>query len=97
MDGQLASTGMGFLLAVAAASDAAARRISNRLTVPLAAGALAMQLTAGGPMALLSALAAAAVVGAALWPPWHRGWLVVGDLKLAVAAGLWVGWRGLPA
>lgn len=97
MDGQVASTMFGVILAVAAASDAAARRISNRLTLPLALGGVAVQFVAGGLTVAGGALAVAAVVGVALWEPWRRGWLGGGDWKLAVGAATWVGWRGLPA
>ncbi|ABC82600.1 prepilin peptidase [Anaeromyxobacter dehalogenans] len=80
----------GFLLAVAAASDAAGRRISNRITVPLAVGGIAVQAAAGLAGAA-GALVAVAAVGALLWVPWSRGWLGGGDWKLAVAAAPWVG------
>ncbi|MFY3744678.1 prepilin peptidase [Anaeromyxobacter sp. Red801] len=81
----------GFLLAVAAASDAAGRRISNRITVPLAVGGIAVQAAAGGLVGAAGALVAVAAVGALLWVPWSRGWLGGGDWKLAVAAAPWVG------
>lgn len=91
----LAFGAFGFLLALAAASDAAARRISNRITVPLAVGGIAFQAAAGGTVGAAGALVAVAAVGALLWIPWSRGWLGGGDWKLAAGAAPWVGLGGL--
>jgi prepilin peptidase CpaA len=79
------------LLGVAAAWDIGRRRIPNGLTVGIAALALVAQALDGGVGGALSALAAAAIAGAVLWPAWARGALGGGDLKLAVASALWVG------
>lgn len=82
--------------ALAAASDAACRRIPNWLTAPLLAGGLAAQAVEGAG-ALGSGIAAAAVVGGALLPVWRGGMVGGGDLKFGVAAAAWVGLERLPA
>ena len=79
------------LLGVAAAWDIGRRRIPNGLTVGIAAAGLAAQIVSHGAGGALSGLAAAAIAGALLWPAWAGGALGGGDLKLAVAAGMWVG------
>lgn len=88
---QIAISGCGLLLAAAAASDTAARRISNRLTVPLAIGGLGVQIGIVGVVNASAALAVAGALGAVLLIPWSRGWLGGGDLKLAAGAAVWVG------
>jgi prepilin peptidase CpaA len=93
---QIVIGAFGMLIAIAAASDIAARRIANHLSVPLAAGGLAAQAVALGWDGIGDGLSAAAVLGTVLWIPWRRGWLGGGDLKLAVGAAAWVGMRGLP-
>lgn len=82
--------------ALAAASDAACRRIPNWLTAPLLAGGLAAQAVAGAA-ALGSGLGAAALVGGALLPVWRGRMIGGGDLKFAAAAAAWVGLGRLPA
>lgn len=79
------------LLGVAAAWDIGRRRIPNGLTVGIAAAGLVAQFLGGGVGGALSGLAAAAITGALLWPAWAGGALGGGDLKLAAAAGMWVG------
>jgi len=81
----------GVLLGVAAAWDIGRRRIPNGLTVGIAVFGLVAQVSGAGAAGALSGLAAAAIAGALLWPAWASGALGGGDLKLAVAAGVWVG------
>jgi len=81
----------GVLLGVAAAWDIGRRRIPNGLTVGIFGLGLVAQLSGGGAAGALSGVAAAALAGALLWPAWSSGALGGGDLKLAMAAGVWVG------
>ncbi len=82
---------LAILLCVAASWDIARRRIPNGLTVGIAAVGLVFRILGHGAGGALSGLAAAAIAGAVLWPAWAGGALGGGDLKLAVAAGVWVG------
>lgn len=83
------------LAALAAASDCATRRIPNWLSVPLLAGGVVAQALIG-PSNALSALGAGLLVGLGLLPLWRTHRVGGGDLKLAVAAGAWVGLAALP-
>jgi prepilin peptidase CpaA len=83
------------LAAIAAASDCAARRIPNWLSVPLLVGGLVAQAVLG-PANALSGFNAALVIGLALLPFWLTRRLGGGDLKLAVALAAWVGLAALP-
>ncbi len=85
------TTVFAILLGVAAAWDVARRRIPNGLTVGIAAAGLVVQVLDGGAGGALSGLTAGTIAGALLWPAWAGGALGGGDLKLAVAAGVWVG------
>ncbi|HEX9051333.1 MAG TPA: A24 family peptidase [Anaeromyxobacter sp.] len=83
------------LLVAAAVSDVSRHRIPNAITVCLALAALGARAFEGGPSGALSGLAAGLAAGALLYPAWTRRAIGGGDLKLAVAAGLWVGLPGL--
>ena len=79
------------LLGVAALSDARRRRIPNWLTASLALGGLATGAGRGGVEGALTAVAGLAVGLACLWLPWSLRLLGAGDVKLAAAAGAWLG------
>jgi prepilin peptidase CpaA len=79
------------LLAVAAGSDLALRRVPNWTSVAIASAGLAFQVVGFGPTAALSALAVALLVGVVLALPWRAGLMGGGDLKLAVACAAWLG------
>jgi prepilin peptidase CpaA len=85
------------LLAAAAASDVAARRIPNALPLGIAVLGIASQVQLGGVRAALLAAGAAALVFALLLFPWSRRTLGGGDVKLAAACAAWTGWEHLPA
>lgn len=84
------------LLGAAAASDVARHRIPNALSVAVAVTALAAQLLSGGLLGAASGIAAGLLAGALLFPAWTRRAVGGGDLKLGVAAAVWVGLPGLP-
>ena len=85
-------------LVVVTATDLKQRVIPNRVLVPAAAiGVMVSALT--GPEALLSDLAAAAVISSPLFAaslirPDGMG---MGDAKLVAVIGLYLGWQALPA
>jgi prepilin peptidase CpaA len=82
---------LGALLAAAAAFDVGQRRVPNALVLPLAAGGVFAQWSAGGASeAALGAVAGACVL-ALLIVPWSLGALGGGDAKLAAATAIWLG------
>jgi prepilin peptidase CpaA len=83
------------LLALGTYWDVARRRVPNLLVVCVAVSGLVSQAVLGGARGLGSAVAAMAIVVALLWLPWSKGILGGGDLKLAAAAGGWIGLEGL--
>jgi prepilin peptidase CpaA len=91
VDSHLHQVVLGSLLAVAAASDVALRRVPNALVAPLAAAGLAAQWVEGGAGAALQGVLGGAVVLLLLLLPWATGKLGGGDLKLAAAAAIWLG------
>jgi prepilin peptidase CpaA len=81
----------GALLAVAAATDLASRRVPNALVALLAASGLAAQWARDGATGTaLGALAGLAVLGPLL-AAWAAGKVGGGDAKLAAAAAVWLG------
>lgn len=94
--GQLHALLFCLLLAAASASDAASRRVPNVIALALAVLGVAAQLTVGGGRAALLAVGAAALVLAVLIFPFSRRLLGGGDVKVAVACAVWLGFRGLP-
>lgn len=96
MQGELALGTFVLLVALAATWDVLRRRIPNAVNVAIAVSGLGVQALGGGLSRLGAAAGAAVLLAAILWVPWRRGWLGGGDLKLGVAAALWVGWRGVP-
>ncbi len=84
------------MLALAASSDVARRKIPNWITVAIAVTGLASQWMGGGVRAAAGGLLAGIGIGAFLAPFWMKRGLGGGDLKLGVAAALWVGLSRLP-
>ena len=84
------------LMAFAAASDLLTMTISNRVSLALAAGFLALALLSGmGFYDLLSHLGAGGGVLTVAFACFAMGWIGGGDAKLAAAAALWFGFGHL--
>jgi len=84
------------LMAFAAASDLFTMTISNRVSLALAAGFLALALLSGmGLYDFLSHLGAGAVVLAVAFACFAMGWVGGGDAKVAAGAALWFGFGHL--
>ncbi len=80
------------LMAFAAASDLFTMTISNRVSLALVAGFLALALMSGmGLYDILMHLGAGAAVLAVGFACFAFGWVGGGDAKVAAAAGLWFG------
>jgi prepilin peptidase CpaA len=84
------------LMAFAAASDLFTMTISNRVSLALAAGFLALALASGmAPSDILMHLAAGGAVLVAAFVCFAFGWIGGGDAKVAAAAALWFGFAHL--
>jgi prepilin peptidase CpaA len=84
------------LMAFAAASDLLTMTISNRVSLALAAGFLALALVSGmGLYDILSHMAAGAAILAVAFACFAMGWVGGGDAKVAAAAALWFGFAHL--
>jgi prepilin peptidase CpaA len=84
------------LMAFAAASDLFTMTISNRVSLALAAGFLALALLSGmGFYDILSHIGAGASVLAVAFVCFAIGWVGGGDAKIAAAAALWFGFGHL--
>jgi prepilin peptidase CpaA len=84
------------LMAFAAASDLFTMTISNRVSLALAAGFLALALLSGmGLYDFLSHLGAGAAVLAVAFACFAMGWVGGGDAKVAAGAALWFGFGHL--
>jgi prepilin peptidase CpaA len=84
------------LMAFAAVSDLFTMTISNRVSLALAAGFLALALLGGmGSSDMLSHLGAGATVLVVAFSCFAMGWIGGGDAKLAAAAALWFGFAEL--
>lgn len=84
------------LMAFAAASDLFTMTISNRVSLALLAGFLALALISGmGLTDILSHLGAGAAVLAVAFGCFAMGWVGGGDAKVAAAAALWFGFAHL--
>jgi prepilin peptidase CpaA len=84
------------LLAAAAASDAALRRVPNALAVAVAVLGLATQAAVRGASGAFLSGGAALLVMAALMVPFSRRMIGGGDVKLVGACTIWTGFGGLP-
>jgi prepilin peptidase CpaA len=94
--GQYAILLLYALVAVAAAADAATRRVPNALAVAIGTLGVVHQLQSDGIHAALVAAGTGALVLIVLILPWSRRVLGGGDVKLAAACATWVGWERLP-
>ena len=84
------------LMAFAAASDLFTMTISNRVSLALAAGFLALALASGmTPSDILLHLAAGSVVLVGAFACFAFGWIGGGDAKVAASAALWFGFAHL--
>ena len=84
------------LMAFAAASDLLTMTISNRVSLALAAGFLALALLSGmGLYDTLAHIGAGAAVLAVAFACFAMGWIGGGDAKVAAAAALWFGFGHL--
>ncbi len=84
------------LMAFAAASDLFTMTISNRVSLALAAGFLALALLSGMPfLDILSHIGAGATVLVIAFGCFAMGWIGGGDAKVAAAAALWFGFGHL--
>jgi prepilin peptidase CpaA len=84
------------LMAFAASSDLFTMTISNKVTLALVAGFLAMALISGMSLNdMLTHAGAAATVLAVTFVFFARGWIGGGDAKLAAATALWLGFDHL--
>jgi prepilin peptidase CpaA len=80
------------LMAFAASSDLLTMTISNRVSIILSGGFLALALMSGMTGAeVLSHAGAAAVVLVVAFGFFTRGWIGGGDAKLAAATAMWFG------
>jgi prepilin peptidase CpaA len=80
------------LMAFAASSDLLTMTISNRVSIILVVGFLALALMSGMTGAeVLSHAGAAAVVLVVAFGFFTRGWIGGGDAKLAAATAMWLG------
>ncbi len=84
------------LMAFAASSDLLTMTISNRVSLVLAGGFVALALVTGMSIAdVLSHVGAACVVLVVAFGFFTRGWIGGGDAKLAAATALWLGFDHL--
>src|SRR3954452_16432081 len=84
------------LMAFAAASDLFTMTISNRISLALAAGFLALAVASGMTLQdMLMHLAAGATVLVVAFGCFAMGWVGGGDAKTAAAAALWFGFGHL--
>ena len=84
------------LMAFAAASDLFTMTISNRVSLALVAGFLALALMSGmGLYDILSHVGAGALVLAVAFGCFAMGWVGGGDAKIAAGAALWFGFGHL--
>ena len=84
------------LMAFAASSDLVTMTISNRVTLALVGGFVAMAFISGmSPSDVLAHAGAAVTVLAVTFLFFTRGWIGGGDAKLAAATALWFGFDHL--
>jgi prepilin peptidase CpaA len=84
------------LMAFAAASDLFTMTISNKVSLALAAGFLALALASGmGAYDILSHLGAGTTVLLVAFACFAMGWVGGGDAKVAAGAALWFGFGHL--
>jgi prepilin peptidase CpaA len=94
--GLLAGTAFTLLLASACAFDVRFRRIPNRLVAGLAIGGALYAFSTMSVSVALPHVLGGGIAGLALWLPfWLMRVLGAGDVKLAAAAGVWLGAVGI--
>lgn len=94
--GMLAGAAFTLLLAGACVSDVRSRRIPNRLVFSLASAGAVYAAWSMSPASALGQSLGGIAVGLAVWLPfWMAGVLGAGDVKLAAAAGAWLGMDGV--
>jgi prepilin peptidase CpaA len=94
--GLLAGAAFSLLLAGACVSDLRSRRIPNGIVAALFLGGIAYAILTMTPLAALERALGGSAVGLALWLPfWFARVLGAGDVKLAAAAGAWLGIAGV--
>ena len=96
------SCGLGWVLLVLATVDALAFRLPDILTLPLIGAGLAVAGWAdrdlvGHVVATVIAILLFYAIAASYRRLRHEDGLGLGDVKLAGAAGAWLGWQALPA
>jgi prepilin peptidase CpaA len=80
------------IMAFAASSDLLTMTISNRVSIILVGGFLALALMSGmAPAEVLSHVGAGALVLVVAFGFFTRGWIGGGDAKLAAATAMWLG------
>lgn len=94
--GLLPGTAFTLLLASACAFDLRFRRIPNRLVVVLVVAGVIHAFATVSPVSAVVHVLGGSAVGLALWLPfWLLRVLGAGDVKLAAAAGIWLGAAGV--
>jgi prepilin peptidase CpaA len=94
--GILGGVAFTLLLATACVSDLRTRRIPNVITLALMVGGVGYSLATKGPSVALAHVLGGGAVGLLLWLPfWLGRMLGAGDVKLAAAAGTWLGIPGV--
>ncbi|HJU67448.1 MAG TPA: A24 family peptidase [Gemmatimonadaceae bacterium] len=94
--GLLAGTAFTLMLASACAFDVRFRRIPNRLVAVLAVGGVLYAFSSMPFSAALLQIVGGGAAGLAIWLPfWMLRVLGAGDVKLAAAAGVWLGAGGV--
>ena len=84
------------LMAFAASSDLLSMTISNRVSILLVIGFVALATATGMPFSsVLDHLGAGALILAFGFVFFACGWIGGGDAKLAAATALWLGWAPL--
>jgi prepilin peptidase CpaA len=84
------------VMAFAASSDFFTMTISNRISVILVAGFVALAVGTGMPLGdMLGHAEAGGLVLAVTFTLFLFGWIGGGDAKLAAATALWLGWAQL--
>ena len=85
------------LMAYAAVSDLLTMTISNRVSIALVAGFLAMAYGSGMPLTVILSdhIACGAAVLVLTFALFAFGWIGGGDAKLAAATAVWLGWPNL--
>jgi prepilin peptidase CpaA len=92
----LAGAAFSLLLVGACWSDVRSRRIPNGIVTALALGGIGYAFATMAPLAALEHALGGTAVGLAVWLPfWLARVLGAGDVKLAAAAGAWLGVAGV--